>query len=436
MSSGPPAAYKQPSRKGKKAWRKNVDVTKFNAGLEELRAEIIAGGVITEKPNDQLFSLDLSGDKGIVTRELKKQKLLKADEILTSRSAVPAVSSRKRYHDDDNNSSYNTVTDGVITSPKKKKKDYIPHKELQKLKKIAYGGTEVAVAKTQAVKLHDPWAEPVQEGEVVDPKFSFLDKEKEIKAPKTMKIAPVSLSATGKKLPAVKVPEGGISYNPHFEEWDDLLRKEGDKEVGAEKKRLKEEAEERERLARIAQIEAEELAKAAAGEEEEEEDNLEGDEGLKETFTKPRAVRKNRVQRNKEARLKEQALLKARLQQQKRQRQELENLRTIKLSIEAKEAARLEALAVTADEAGDSEKAEKIRRRKLGKAHLPPKPLELQLPSELSDCLRRLKPEGNLLKDRFRSFMERGILETRVMPVIAKKRKVTESEKWSYKDFR
>jgi len=67
---------------------------------------------------------------------------------------------------------------------------------------------------------------------------------------------------------------------------------------------------------------------------------------------------------------------------------------------------------------------------------LPPKPLELQLPSELSDSLRRLKPEGNLLKDRFRSLMERGILETRVMPVIAKKRKVTESEKWSYKDFR
>jgi len=214
----------------------------------------------------------------------------------------------------------------------------------------------------------------------VDPKFSFLDKEKEVKAPKTLRMAPVSLSATGKRLPAVKVPEGGISYNPHFEEWDELLRKEGDREIEAEKKRLKEEAEEKERLARIALVEAEELAKAAAGggeeEEEEEEEGDEVDDGPKETFTKPRAVRKTRVQRNKEARLKEQALLKARLQQQKRQRQELENLRAIKLSIEAKETARLEALAVAADEAGDSEKAEKIRRRKLGKAQyvapLPP----------------------------------------------------------------
>ena len=31
--------------------------------------------------------------------------------------------------------------------------------------------------------------------------------------------------------------------------------------------------------------------------------------------------------------------------------------------------------------------------------------------------------------------MERGILETRIMPVIAKKKKVTYTEKWSFKDF-
>ena len=67
---------------------------------------------------------------------------------------------------------------------------------------------------------------------------------------------------------------------------------------------------------------------------------------------------------------------------------------------------------------------------------LPQAPLELQFEDELADSLRRLKPEGNLLKDRYRSLMERGILETRVMPVIARKRKVTEVEKWSYKDWK
>jgi len=362
MSVSAPATYKQPSRKGKKAWRKNVDVTEINEGLGELRKEIIAGGVIVEKPNNQLFSLDLRGDKGIITREFKKQKILKVDEILTSRSAVPAISTRKRYPED-------IVTDGVVPPPKKKKRDYISHKELQKLKKIAYGGTEATVAKTHAAELHDPWA--VQVTEEVDERFSFLEKEKEIKAPKTLKMAPVSLSATGKALPAVKPPEGGISYNPHFEEWDELLRKEGDREVEAEKKRLKEEAEEKERLARIERAEAEELLKGVKEGEADEEDDVDeaGEEGgPKEAFTKPRAVRKTRVQRNKEKRLKERVLLKARLQQQKRQRQELENLHAIKLRIEAKENARLEALAAAAESAGNPEKAEKIRRRKLGKA--------------------------------------------------------------------
>lgn len=39
-----PAQYKQPSRKGKKAWRKNVDVTEIEKGLEELNDEIIIHG--------------------------------------------------------------------------------------------------------------------------------------------------------------------------------------------------------------------------------------------------------------------------------------------------------------------------------------------------------------------------------------------------------
>lgn len=38
-----PATYKQPSRKGKKAWRKNVDVTEVQSGLEEVRDQIIQG---------------------------------------------------------------------------------------------------------------------------------------------------------------------------------------------------------------------------------------------------------------------------------------------------------------------------------------------------------------------------------------------------------
>ena len=40
-----PNQFKQPSRKGKKAWRKNVDVTEVQEGLRLLKDEEIKGYV-------------------------------------------------------------------------------------------------------------------------------------------------------------------------------------------------------------------------------------------------------------------------------------------------------------------------------------------------------------------------------------------------------
>lgn len=38
-----PHQHKQPSRKGKKAWRKNVDITEVQEGLRNLKDEEIKG---------------------------------------------------------------------------------------------------------------------------------------------------------------------------------------------------------------------------------------------------------------------------------------------------------------------------------------------------------------------------------------------------------
>jgi len=46
-----PQQYKQPSRKGKKAWRKNVDVSEVQEGLEELNKQIIQGYVQPMQPS-------------------------------------------------------------------------------------------------------------------------------------------------------------------------------------------------------------------------------------------------------------------------------------------------------------------------------------------------------------------------------------------------
>jgi nucleolar protein 53 len=44
-SALPPAQFNQPSRKGKKAWRKNVDLTEIQSRLEQVRDDIISGFV-------------------------------------------------------------------------------------------------------------------------------------------------------------------------------------------------------------------------------------------------------------------------------------------------------------------------------------------------------------------------------------------------------
>lgn len=66
---------------------------------------------------------------------------------------------------------------------------------------------------------------------------------------------------------------------------------------------------------------------------------------------------------------------------------------------------------------------------------LPEPPLELVLPEELQDSLRLLKPEGNLLKDRFRNILVSGKMETRKPLQQPKKKRVSYTEKWSYKDW-
>jgi nucleolar protein 53 len=57
------------------------------------------------------------------------------------------------------------------------------------------------------------------------------------------------------------------------------------------------------------------------------------------------------------------------------------------------------------------------------------------LADELQDSLRRLKPEGNLLKDRFRNMLISGKVESR-RQTQHKKPKVKYTEKWSYKDWK
>ncbi|KAF2010074.1 p60 domain-containing protein [Aaosphaeria arxii CBS 175.79] len=417
-STSAPATYKQPSRKGKKAWRKNIDVTEVQEGLDEVREQIIDGGLISEKTADQLFAIDTVGSSDLQKAHNKRHKPLKVDEILAQRSAVPAVSNLKKRLSD-------------FEAPKTKK-PRISHKDYDKLRAIAYGGDAVQkdVVETGGTADHDPWA--VQEVKQ-DPRYSFLEKKKATREPATLKRAPVSLAKSGKQMPAVKKPEAGKSYNPLLEDWANLLEREGNKEVEAEKQRLQEAREEAAIMERAMKEDEEAEANESTWESEWEGfSDAEGNELKKKRPERKTPTQRSKIRRRKaaEAEAKHQARMKEREKQAQR-------IKELVKSIEAKEKAKASAIAKATnqnDASSDEEEDEVLRKRRFGKYPVPQAPLEVVLADELQDSLRRLKPEGSLLNDRMRSMLIRGRVESRKQTQ-KKQRKTTTSEKWSYKDW-
>jgi nucleolar protein 53 len=386
-------------------------------------------GIIAEKDSDDIFTLDVAGDVAIQKRILKGSKQLKASEIIAQRSAVPAVSMRKRPGEG--------TTDGLI-QPKRQRTSYVSHKELTRLRKIADGQQGEALVEITEASF-DPWdAQKDVKEAVQDPRFSFLEKARKKKAPSTLKQKPISLAANGKSIPAVKKPEGGYSYNPMFTDYEERLTAEGEKEVAAEKSRMAVVEAERIRLEAAAKSAAEaEAVEARAELSEWEEDSVwEGFESGTEDvrLNAKRPERKTPAQRNKIKKRKEEELKAKMAADIKKKNEQAARIKQIAKEIIVKNKSRALALLQNDDSSSDGDDLE-LRRRKLGKIALPEKDLELVLPDELQESLRLLKPEGNLLKERYRNLLVRGKLESRRPISFSKKPRRKATEKWTHKDF-
>ncbi|KAL1902306.1 hypothetical protein Sste5346_001282 [Sporothrix stenoceras] len=448
-----PAQHKQPSRKGRKAWRKNVDVSEVEKGLEERNDEIIKGGLVKEADSTDLFQIEETGDLEVAKKLSKKTKTLKVDEILAQRSAVPAVSGRKRAGD---NATSSKTTDGILTA-KRQRKDYVTQKELARLKKVADGHHAETVTIKEAT--YDLWgaAPPIKAIAPTylpadkDAGYSYIPRVPGAKVPVTMKHAPISLAANGKAVPAIAKPKGDLSYNPAFEDYENRLTLEGNKAVEAEKKRLADEEAERIRLEGVARsaAEADEAAAREALSQWDEDSAWEGFQSGAETdkdnedgtTSAKRPKRKTPAQRNRANRRKEAEAKEKHEAAMRRKQEQAKNIEKLLAEDKFKHEQAL-ALAAAQGLSGDDESDDEeggddtvLRRRQLGKFHLPEKDLELMLPDELPDSLRLLKPEGNLLKDRYRSLLVRGKVEARRKRPFRKQAKAKITEKWAHKDF-
>jgi len=423
-SKSAPQQHKQPSRKGKKAWRKNVDIGEIQDGLDTLREQIILGGPVAEKPSEELFALDTTGSEDI-KRKYKVQKSLKVDEILAKRSAIPAVDSRKRQH--------SALTDGVLESTsKRQKKDWVSKKEVQRLKNSLNTTSRLDTDKLDnETSGFDLWAAEAPITVQGDKPTEYVPKPRAKVAPSTLKRAPIPMTADGRPVRAVQQPNAGTSYNPSFEEWDDLLNQEGAKEVEAERLRLADVQAAAEKEARVQALAA--MPEANPADDESAWEGFETENEDSEALKKKRPQRKTPAQRNKVKRRKEAERLAKHEKKMGDKAKQTEEMIMTMIKRSQEDELDLKPSSDTSDQEDGDDRV--LRRRKRGNAVIPEKALEVVLPDELQDSLRRLKPEGNLLNDRFRNLLVNGKLEARKVIVQPKKRKVKMTEKWSYKDF-
>jgi len=77
--------------------------------------------------------------------------------------------------------------------------------------------------------------------------------------------------------------------------------------------------------------------------------------------------------------------------------------------------------------------AQKTQPRRLGRLKFQTPDLEVQLSDELAGSLRRLKPEGSILKDRFMSFQKRNMIEPRERAKFKRRYKLKYVEKRAFK---
>ena len=389
----------------------------------------LTSGPVAEKSSDELFALDTIGSEAIKKGYQKTHKTLKADEILAQRSTVPGVDSRKRI--------ICRITDGILEpAHKRQRKGWISKKEVQRIKDSARSSVQLCAERLaeDASSSFDLWADTVALFQGSQPTLNYLEKRKPKVAPVTLQEAPIALTANGKPVRAVKEPSGGSSYNPSFKEWDALLTFEGQKEVEAEQKRSQEARSQAQRAGRIAATAAAIDEAAAKTDDESVWEGFESGYESSGPLKKKRPERKTQAQRNKIKRRKDAERQTKHAKKMGEQRKQDFEIEAVKGALVTQSPSK--AVALVEDE-GQPECGDDtvLRRRRLGPITIPEKPLEVVLPDELQDSLRRLKPEGNLLNDRFRNLLVNGKLEARKVITQPKKARRAYTEKWTYKDF-
>ncbi|XP_061683748.1 ribosome biogenesis protein NOP53 isoform X2 [Syngnathoides biaculeatus] len=426
---------KRYNKNKKKNWNKHIDINDVEDFLEDIRhQERTTGGLLTEKPDDSLFFLDVgqqqkadhkaSAQTVSKKRKGKSQRPLRVDLILQNDSLVPPVKDVLAYQQPN----AKKLRYSAKRVEQQAAKGKVPRQQRKLLNRQSSNVRErkaVTEANNNPKRdYYDLWGQECKSS--ADPWYLQQTGKKLVKRPEKLNEKP-------SVLPSVEVIAPGGSYNPDFFSHQALLQEAHDVEVKKHKaeekidRQLAIKKEDRATEETIFQEQVEGLVE----ENEDEVPRIEEEEDCGVGGAIALAEKKTERQRKKEKaeKIKDQQRLAER--HQTKRRQQLFQLRSIKAAIKQQEK---RACARQKQRKAKME-AQKAQPRRLGKLKFKAEDLEIKLSDELTSSLRQLKPEGSILKDRFKSLQKRNLIEPRERAKFKRKYKLKYVEKRAFREI-
>ncbi|PWN25283.1 P60-like protein [Jaminaea rosea] len=458
-SSGKSASRPQPSRKGKAAWRRNIDLSEVDSHLESKRTAerlgLIDSGAASSSSSSSSaapFELDTKGDEALGNRLRQKRtkRPLKSLQVLENESAVPAFNGKRSSSSSSSSATSSRKGTGKMSKSEKERLTRLAKRDIKGAfgvvvePEVQQGQRAMQSVKGTVMRTpeEDAWQRAVQSVEGAA-------------------AGATSTSSSTKRsvLPSLSKPTTAQSYNPTAKSHEELLQR----AYEAEMKRYAEEQANREYkekwnaggAAAAEDSEGAEGAKRWAGmliddaeAAQEDEDEEEEEASTSRTNTAAPPQRKTRTQRLKDQRRQEAERQLALKRAQKMQRGIVSQLPSMAKSLKKQEAQRLATREARKATELDRMAAEGLAGRRSGK-HLVPQSmaqrdaLRVALDEDLTESLRALKAEGADAGGAFRERWDRMVLRGLVEPRVPKgagrdkgrRRKGREYETHAYKRF-
>ncbi|XP_068602010.1 ribosome biogenesis protein NOP53 isoform X1 [Brachionichthys hirsutus] len=425
---------KRLNKNKKKNWNKHSDINDVEDFLEDVRhQERTTGGLLSEKSDESLFFLDAGQSQKAeakVTESVKGKKTkgkaprpLRIDLILQHDSLVPPPKDVLAYQQPNAKKlrriaqkAEQLAAKGVVLRSQKR---LLNRRPVSKTAKKA--ATEANNNPDR--EYYDIWGQETKSS--ADPWYLQQTGKTLVKRPERLNLKPSIL-------PAVEVIAPGGSYNPDFFSHQELLQEAHEVEV---KKKKEEDRIERQLAINKEETATEETTLREQVEGLEEEDSEEevaanDDEGVA-VGAITLAQKKTERQRKREKAEKIKELQQLARRREVEERQQLFQLRSIKAAIRQQDQRTI----TRQKQRKAKQEAEKAQPRRLGKLRFQPQDMEVQLSDELSGSLRQLKPEGSILKDRFKSLQKRNLIEPRERAKFKRRYKLKYTEKRAFKEI-